>query len=364
MFNLKHIFLVCVLFSIFSCQSNLQIVGGKHKTSMDKWHELANFSESNLNSFKVKLVASFSLNSESSNVYQLSNFRISITEDYFDINLLQPSIKQKYLCDPICKQLSELTVSRNEGAAVLSDFYFDQSEFDLFKFYGDLYLLNKNIIHFNKYNPELVNNYLLFLVKQNHTFSDINDFMIYLKKALNPDSFYIFVNEPSNRFKALNFEPLEANGWNQRSSVDLPEITTQAPMESLHWSNEEISHWSDEEILTEIVLWNDNQSTDEGSKNNNKLKNTDENPTSNNIFIGDIVCHGPSNLFGLVQAIRGKDITVQIVGELRVYDDGILIVPKPNEILLKSGKIDFVRLNKQQQYSIDKIEKCNLFNAE
>jgi len=370
MYYLKNIFLTCVLFSLCSCQSNLQIVGDKHKTSIEKWHELAKFSESDLNSFKVKLVASFSLNDESSNLYQLNNFRISVTESSFDINLLHPSIEQKYLCDPVCKQLAELIISESDEAGVLSDFYFDQSEFDLFKFYGDLYLLNNNVSHFNKYSPLLVDEYLLFLAQQNQLFSNINDFMVYLKEALNKEAFYAFINNPHNRFKTLSKSPLESDNWNQEPLVNLPENMNKVVLESYQWNQEqnstEILFWNNDQELAETLFWNDKQSIPESSNNSNEIEdsNNDKPVNKNNIYIGDIVCHGPSNSFGLAQAVTGKTVTVQIAGVLRVYSEGVLMTPKPNEILIKKGKIDFVAVNEQQQYFIDEIEKCQVFNGE
>lgn len=350
-----------MLFCLCSCQSSLQKLGQKHKTSLEKWHELAKFSESEISSFNINLLATFSVNNQSENLYELDNFRLSASEGFFDINLLKPSIANKFVCQPACKQLSELIIFDGKNRGVLSNLYFNQKEFDLFKFYGDLYLLNKNIDFLNQYPKPLINKYMLFLANQNQRFSNVNDFLSYLKLVLNKKAFSAFVNDPSKRFDAIDTNPLESVAWVQNALSDVSETNAQGSIESLLWikdeiSNSETSIWvSDQVPDSESLKWNEFDAT---STIKDRVSNFEA------FYIGDIVCHGPSNSFGLVNKIQGRNATVQLAGEFRDLVEGILVTPSPNDILKMTGTINFIKLDQLRTYSIDEIEKCNVFNGE
>lgn len=361
---------VLILILISACSNQIDNAGSDFKVSLDKWKALTQFSESFLEKTSVKIVASIDNNSGVDNGFKLSGFRLSLSESTSEINLLRPSITSKYLCNINCVYLSELVSLKNREFGVVSSIYFEANEFEFFEFYSKLYLLNDKVEKYTQVNDRLFIRYLDWLTKHSPEFDDINDFISYLEQMLDEDSFIDYVNDPKKRFVSIDNSPLENKSWvlsdlslNNKWSVDnspLPAMHLgSSSLQVIPWENSLPPAMPWENSLPPVMPWEINSLSDLAMSvgQNSPI----EAQQSSLIDIGDVVCIGVLNQFGLVSQIIGKKIEVDLQGELRVLNNGILSVAKANSILKLSGKIDFIALNHTQLFSETEYVKCDVY---
>jgi hypothetical protein len=374
---------VLILILISACSNQIDNAGDNFKVSLDKWEALTQFSESFLEKTSMKVVVSIKNNSGLNNGFKLSDFRLSLSESASDINLLSPNITSKYLCNVNCVYFSELVGLKNEKLDVISNIYFEANEFEFFEFYSKLYLLNVKVEKYTQVNEPLFLRYLEWLSLNGPPINDINVFIIYLEQVFEEKSFLDFLNDPNKRFVAIDNSPPENKSWT-RSDLLLnkkwtDEITSwdNSPPPIMPWENSHTPVMPWENSRTPVMPWKnshtpvmpwENSRTPFMPWENNALADLAMDVGKNApikslqpalIDIGDLVCIGDQ--FGIVSQITGKKIEVDLRGELRVLDNGILSVAKANNMLKLSENIDFIKLNRTQFFYYTELVECDVY---
>jgi hypothetical protein len=338
-YNIINIIAFTLLLSLLTaCASQKEHAAKDFKLSLEKWQALTQFSESFLEQTPIKVITSISKNYYVDSGFKLTNFRLSLSESATEINLLKPNITSKYICNRNCVYLSELVVLKNKELDIVSNIYFEANEFELFEFYSKLYLLNTKVEKYTQVNDPLFLRYLAWLAMYNPPIDDINDFISYLEQVLDEKSFFDFVNDPKKRFVAKDNSPLDSKLWTHED-LSLSDKWTE---EQIPWGNS----------AEEQISWESSALTTVASTKAQQAHLID---------IGDVVCVGVFNQFGIVSQIIGNKIEVALRGELRVFSNGILSEDIANSILKLNGKIDFIEINKTQLFSETELVKCDVY---
>jgi hypothetical protein len=308
-------------------------VGEAHKLVFDKWQSLANYAAGPLLSTKLVLVAKLDLVSiDDEQQFKLSAIKLAKKETYFDINLLHPSFEYKYICNPQCIQLTEFLSNDKNFGNTLLDNYFSKHEFELFKFYGAIALLNDRFLAMQQANPNRVSVYLDWLVKQDKEFATVKEFSQYLVQAVSDEGFLTFINEPLNFYASLAQER-EDDQLQQYSAEDVIENERQ------HWYS---GSTPDQLLVMQPPPFILPSELSSGSFN-----------------IGDTVCSFNDNKVGVISEIRGRNIQVQLVGQIQSLVDGQTLAANMGDIFNSEITPYFSSINENKVFTEQEIALCN-----
>jgi hypothetical protein len=294
------------------CQTPIEHAGNEHRLVVDKWRELSKYAESELVKYKFLVNAKLTLikdededevedevevededevedevEDEDEVEYQLTDITLSASENNFNINLLWPSFNNKYVCSPVCKQLVEYTNTKEKEGSTLLDQFFTKHEFEFFKFYGELYHLNWQIIELESIQIDSVELFLSSIVNKKQNFATLSEFSQYLTENITADAFTKFINDP---------------------------------LSTLYNEDDEI------ELIDETALWLTN-STDSIIKPIKPIKPIKKDSQvvqhqANNV--GDKVCTYQQNTYGNIISIKGQNAAVMVIGQAKQFTDGII----------------------------------------
>ena|GEM_PF-4220972 len=206
-------FILCFLLVLTGCQSTLDVAGEEHKTVTDKWKELSKYAESNIEDYGITINARLAISADQK--FKLTHFKLSSRQSRQDINLLSPNFEHKYICSPKCYQLIEyFNLSGEDGTTLLTN-YFDRHEFELFKFYGDIQLLNKQLAKLAVHDQRLLKSYLTSLAYQRISFESANDFILFLTTSLTVSALESFSENPEDLFSNFlkNYQSVNGGQW-------------------------------------------------------------------------------------------------------------------------------------------------------
>ena len=248
-----------IIFSLFlnvlmGCQSAQQIAGDEHKLVVDKWRALSKYAHGVLNRYNISLGTRLSVDATNEkNPFILDDFQLLHKTSALKIDLLNPSFERKIICTPECSFITEYMADSSINATLLKQ-YFDDIEFELFKFYGDLVLLEGAFKELEEINQALFPKYLLWLITENKSFNSLIGLTEYLNKSLSKSNFIEFINDPSKRYSLIEFDeslnpifPFKSDYGNS----DNQEL-------SVIESNGELTNIEPEFILTEQPGWQEN----------------------------------------------------------------------------------------------------------
>jgi hypothetical protein len=275
------------------CQTPVKHAGNEHRLVVDKWRELSKYAESELVKYKFLVNAKLTLiKDEDENVnedkYQLTDITLSASEDNFNINLLWPSFNSKYVCSPVCKQLEEYTNTKEREGSTLLDRFFTKHGFELFKFYGELYHLNWQIIELESIQIDSVELFLSSIVNKKQNFATLGEFSQYLTENITADAFTEFINDPLSTL------------YNEDDEIELID-------ETALWLTDS----------TETALW----LTDSILKSVKKDSQLVQHQASN---VGDQVCTYQQNTYGNIISIKDQNAAVMVIGQAKQFTDGII----------------------------------------
>lgn len=342
---------------LMGCQTQIKVAGEDHRTVTEKWYELSRYAESRLPEFGVTLTSQLSLlNDKGKKSYILKNLKLQKKENHFNINLLTPLFKNKFICTPVCMQLLEYDrISTDKGATLLKQ-YFDHHEFELFKFYGDIYLLNKNLDDLISLEPSFVREYLQYLASKNETHDSIDAFHQYLSRALSAAEYRYYLENRTPLKQKLQL----SKWWSERGAIN-------SNSEKKDWNLE----YGNDGQVAENVLWvlSTNKESKKWSSIDKKTSQQEENrerlanwKTALKTVIqpGDTVCSFQSNLIGTVVSRSQKAIKVNLFGEAKRIVNGIIMDVDAGFLFGEKQEVSFLPIQKSEIFSFNDIAVCNL----
>jgi hypothetical protein len=343
-----------------ACQSPINQAQENHKSTVDKWQELIRYGESTLPEHGISITAQLSQrpikNANAALSYQLSNIKLSEKSNLNHINLLSPWFKNKYICSPVCTQLTEYKSKTNLGSTTLLNYYFEEYQYQFYDFYVQVYQLNKKLEQLIDIQPLLIKDYLLYLVDQQKPQASLVAFVEGLNSTLTPRAYQDYLLEPKLRvgkyqpsqeglpsISSYNSTKQEQELWQQKIEVnkenDNRQHATKNSTEVLMWQtmasdNKETLIWQKISVNTEAG--NIQAKKDEATK-------TLFTPSfeqwktikSNDLSVGDLACSYQGNMFGKIIAIEeseldniggNKDgaVTLSLFGKAKKIHDGII----------------------------------------
>ena len=262
--------LLLLLFTLPSCQSNLQKAGQSHALTFKKWQALSKYaSASHLSNHpSLHIVGELTVDSsEQDKKFILTNIKLSATETAFQINLLHPQFESKYICAPQCLQLTEYLQQDAEGNTMLTR-YFEQHEFELFKLYGEIFTLDEKIQEKKVIASEYFDHYINWVINQQASSGDINSFIVFLRRIFSEQAYVSFITQPQQLYShliqsaddgGLGTAGSETALWSDSSASATVLWSDTATTETAIWSDASASEttiWSDA-AGSETVLWSD-----------------------------------------------------------------------------------------------------------
>jgi hypothetical protein len=327
------------VFTLLGCQSTLNTAGQDHALVVKKWQQLAQYIDDSTTNNPFTIVGKLTVDTESDKQkFILSNIHLSQQETMFELNLIRPTFENKYICLPICLQLTEYFSTSKENSTMLN-IYFEQHEFELFKFYGDVVLQNDSINTLYEFSPVAATRYFNWLILKGQKFSDLASISQFLTSALTQDSLIAFLNDPDKFYASLLAQSKDTiNTLNVWSTDD-----EQGPMEN----------WTSMPTADETLYIKNGLSQDLRLQNWLKIKDKP-------LAIGDQVCNYSQNEFGTVNGIMGNQVQVRLVGKLIKFEDGMPVSTLSGDIYnLKSHQL-FAPINRVESYKADVIAPCDL----
>jgi hypothetical protein len=359
-----------IIIFICGCQSTLDKASDNHKTAAEKWYALATYSQSSLMSYQVMVTAKLNIiENEKGSKYKLTNIKLNHSEDLFTINLISPVFNKKFICSPHCDYLNEYVGEKNEQGNTLLANYFSLHEYELFTFYGDLALLNDQLAVLSKKNEQKLYEYLRYLIVNEDSFDNLDNFSNYLNKKLSMESFLHFIDKPEDFYKD-NYEKKlsqitlwkgydidETNHWIKSSSVSQDGIaitTDNEPLESSLW----ISEFNP---ITQRNITESKYKIDSYTIPTNVMNNKEKWLKSKKTKIrkDESVCSFTDNLFGIVKVITDDKIIVLVLGEAKIVDDGVVSIPPEGYLFGNNNDIHFQPIESLKSFKVNDVARCN-----
>lgn len=378
--RVKRVAIAIICYGItVSCQSPRDIEGEKHKITVDKWRELSRYSSSVLVNHGVFVSAKLSVFYENKYPrYQLTDISLANKEKVFSINLTYPSFENKYICTPVCAQLTEYMEVDSESSYTLLNQFLSNHEFELFDFYGKLYELNRRIERLEGLSSEQLSHYFSFLVTQNDSFANLKDFTQFLREKLTEQALKDYIRNPNRLVKSQTINPAQfltadhswqvgptkdSQGWQMNNTEELEHWVVGPTLDSELWvvgPNLESEQWKvgqNEEIdLREQVSGykataespNIYSQNDKFSRQPNKLI------ASKN----DLVCSYSMNMFGHLVSMNDAQVEVSLIGEAKLLEDGVVKSPEKGFLHNQVGNVTFLPLSGVRSFDRSDIFVC------
>ncbi|MBE0363765.1 hypothetical protein PULV_a1254 [Pseudoalteromonas ulvae UL12] len=193
----RFIVLIIVIQSLISgCASQKDLASERHRATVEKFKALSEYSESLITQQGIYVVGNIQHAVSDSGVsYTLKDIRLSHQENEYSFNLLTPSFYGKYSCSDVCVLINQYDIATdNQGMTILERF-FTENEHELYAFYSDFYLLNKNLELMTDKNRYFVFSYLRHLTQNENTFSSIENFSLWFKRETSLDAFTEYLSK-------------------------------------------------------------------------------------------------------------------------------------------------------------------------
>ncbi|WP_158769197.1 hypothetical protein [Paraglaciecola sp. L1A13] len=372
-----------------ACQSNLQKAGRSHALTFSKWQELSRYAGKSYLSSQVpiRIVGELTIEQEDQRRrFVLTNIRLAKQETPYQINLLHPQFEEKYICTPQCLQLTEYLLENTESNTLLTR-YFKQQEFELFKFYGEVFSLDKEIQQVKAIDERYFQHYIDWLIFQRTESGDIQSFITYLKSAFSEQAYVSFISDPQKLYSHLmhsvevseessaliengewlNTPAVETEFWSDAQMKEQDNWSDAQVKEQDNWSDAQVKeqdNWSDEPT-NESDTWRSAETSVASLKPEPRFDNQAEQDwqaaKNLNIELGDLVCSTSSDEFGSVQEIRGKTIVVEVVGNTLSLKDGVSVASSHTDVFNDNVVKRYVPVeSKVKRFDREQVSICYL----
>lgn len=407
-FSRQRIARTLVLFNSFlllSCQSALDVAGNTHQSVEAKWRALSAYAESKLLKYGVTVKADLIVERQKNQaMFNLRNIGFSLKATRRELDLLNPSFEQKYICLPECYQLLEYTdLDGQSSGTMLSNFYL-KYEFELFQFYGDLVLLSAQLEELKEYNAVLLNPYLTSLTQSKYSFESIKSFTVFLMEVLTLESYQRYIDNPdvllTDFLEGYFISPDKA--WNVAENAKLsftgnsensiinnddqifksdvsqfsnpveingPEkmwVPDEKNSPDTMWNNEEVldnKGWLDNDELSIVYLtWLEQSEKSAEMSIFSNLPKADESfwleARKLPIVLATMVCSFQENFFGKVISIGDDEVEVALIGKGKTLKQGILGNLPSGSLFSATTAISFIPLNDNVYLNKNDIAPC------
>jgi hypothetical protein len=227
---LKSLVLWGAMLVLISCQTALQIAGSDHKLVAAKWNALAEYAQSNIVAYGVTVSARLVIErQDDKEVFKLDSIKFSTDVSVREFNLLTPSFEHKYICLPQCFQLLEYVNFNGESGATLLVDFFNQHEFELFQFYGDLVILSNSLRDLAAKDQPLLKAYLRSLALKNQQFDSTKTFISFLEEMLTEKALAEFLENPDVPMSVFikNYQVAPNEQWTNDVNLEVAEYMNQ-----------------------------------------------------------------------------------------------------------------------------------------
>lgn len=359
----RVILLLAAMQVFFSCQTPLKIAGSEHKLVAAKWYALSTYAESEIVDYGVTVSARFNVIRENDKeIFRIEGIKFSPYANERQLDLLNPFFEQKYICLPQCYQLLEYVNFYGQTSGTMLANFFDQHEFELFQFYGDLVVLSDKLKKLSNKNPTFIRSYLRFLADNNQEFDSTKSFIQFLEKALSENAIQQFVDNPGlgnsdylrkyhisadSRWSDINaseaFELGPQQQWTKAEPL-LPEqqwaeaepllpeqqwVEAEKVLLEQQWADLPQQQWAEADPFQIESSWlvAKQDSPDmilfaSGTDNDNPY--TWEDAKLLPIVVGQNACSYQENLFGIVTAINITTVEVKLLGQAKTISEGMV----------------------------------------
>ena len=377
-----------VNFFLVSCQSPQQIAGIEHKLVVDKWNSLSKYAYGVLNRYELSIGARLSVDdSQFKKNFVLSDFKLLHQTSALQIDLLAPSFEEKIICMPQCSLITEYVADSSVNATLLKQ-YFDDVEFKLFKFYGDLVLLDGAFKELESLNADLFPSYLNWLIAQNASFDSLLELTDYLNEKLSKEEFVGFINDPKKLYSLIELDNtlrVDDNFSNDLSGVngelpafELSQFSSEEPQELLYIQKiqdaKELVNIESEFLLTEEADWKENIADiiesefwpksdvgNDGVVATITSKQVDWQQLQNfEIAIGDQICSYSENYFGFVTDVVGNKYSAYVIGKMQIEIDNVLTDAPEGAIFNRPTAGDFAIIKEPIVLNKDNVAPCDI----
>jgi hypothetical protein len=377
--SLRHSFIVMTLL-LNACTTSTQIAGEDHRSAAQKWYALSQYTTSHLPTYGYSITARLettTLNSDSG--LQLTKIKLEPKADNFRLNLLKPNFMDKYICSPQCSQLIEYESEQGENGETLLATYLTQYEFELFAFYGEMFVLNDVLSSLRNENEQLLYEYLRYVSTKQDEFTSLKEMTTFLKGQLTLPAFRQFVNEPELRYEGLanhflknnkaHFNPKQpeelwgyvSSSSNDDSALISPDLNWNKIESALispdeNWNKIEstsnpVEHWSLASESKEQLLWLVQKETQSEISVWEDAKHIP-------IELGTYVCSFTDNYFGMVFSVTPIDVIVLIQGQANTHLDGMNNNLPIGSLFHENANIEFLPMVEKRTFLRTDIAPC------
>jgi hypothetical protein len=340
--------------ALTGCSSMLKLAGQDHALVFKKWQSLSNYAGDTFTHEPIFIVARLVVEqNENGKSFVLKDFQLTKEETSFQINLRTPNFENKFICDNKCVYLTEYFNLDAQNTTILTR-YFDRYEFGLFKFYGDVFSLKKPILAMKNMSNGNFNDYVNWLVKKGEKFNNLDEFTDYMNQSFSVNAYIQFLQNPS----ALYSQMVTINIEQETSMfVDTQDVLAEETL---------MFELDNDEPPLEMVSWNIGPSIASVLTGQDSLMFDFKDSLmfdfkgSIQAEVGDLVCDLQNNSFGQVVETRGSQLSVAMIGKLRLIIDGI--VSSSNEVDSFSSLYpkNYTKMEGIQSFVPDEVVVCEL----
>jgi hypothetical protein len=349
---LKSFFCVVILLAS-ACSSRLEIAGKEHALVFTKWQSLANYSGDTFTNEPISLVAKLKVVAGANgNEFILQEFQLTNQESAYQINLRNPEFENKLICDSECLFLTEYLDLKTINATMLARYY-DKYEFDLFKLYSDIFTLKKYINEIKSVTPQGYEQYIDWILSTNVKFDDLTSLRQYLVNTFSVKGYTEFVQNPNFKLAHLLSRPENISDDVESLGFELDEYVSSEEAKlfstEIDFVTQDMLNWVTDEAFTAGYL-----SENVGWLNNNLALET------GTASIGDIVCVLGSNEFGQITEERGKLLTVNMLGEMSIVQDGVFTALTSDQEFRPDIAKSYTPIEGTKTYFDNQVTQCEL----
>jgi hypothetical protein len=364
--SVRHSFIVMTLL-LNACSTSTQIAGEDHRSAAEKWYALSQYTTSHLPTYGYSITARLettTLNSGRS--LQLTKIKLEPKADNFRLNLLKPNFIDKYICSPQCSQLIEYESEQGENGETLLATYLTQYEFELFAFYGEMFVLNDVLSNLRNENEQLLYEYLRYLTTKQREFSSLSEMTVFLKEQLTLAAFRQFINKPELRYEGLVYDFLKNNKahitlkrpdefWdsNSNSSDDDSAFISPENRKKIESNSNPSEHWNLASESKEQLLWLAQKETQSEISMWEDAKHIP-------IELGTYVCSFTDNYFGMVFSVTPIDVKVLIQGQAKTHLDGMNNNLPSGSLFHNGTDIAFLPMVEKRTFSHTDVAPCTI----
>jgi hypothetical protein len=327
-----------------SCSTPVQLVGERHQLAAQKWYALSQYTSSELPNYGFTVIAQLGVNNKNGlSELALKKINLQPNANHISLDLLRPDFTQKYICNPQCTQLVEYA-----GENTLLSEFLELYEFELFAFYGEMYVLNAAWVKLSNENAQVLSEYLIYLSNEKDGFDSLNDLIVFLKEATTLSAYRSFINDPEMRHTSL-----VKQYYLQPTSKAKTVSFIDANWHEGELTNDPIQNWDLTSEPKELETWT---TPLEPNTKTSQWIGVKELP----IVKGDVVCSFIDSYFGMVQSVSTKHIEVFIQGQARKSQDGLNTNVTSGSLFQENANLEFLPMAEKKQFVKSDIALCNI----